>query len=95
MNKKDLIRHELIGLNTEIVKAKNPTLVGLKGKIIDETKSTMTIKQKNKMKKVLKDQVVFNLKVGSKTFQVDGKFLVGRPEDRLKKWKKDVMINIV
>jgi len=85
MNKKDLIRHELIGLNTEIVKAKNPTLVGLKGKIIDETKSTMTIKQKNKMKKVLKDQVVFNLKVGSKTFQVDGKVLVGRPEDRLKK----------
>jgi ribonuclease P protein subunit POP4 len=85
MNKKDLIRHELIGLNTEIVKAKNPTLVGLKGKIIDETKNTMTIKRKNKMKKVLKDQAVFNLKVGNKTFQVDGKVLVGRPEDRLKK----------
>lgn len=85
MNKKDLIRHELIGLNTEIVKAKNQTLVGLKGKIIDETKNTMTIKQKNKMKKVLKDQAVFNLKVGNKTFQVDGKVLVGRPEDRLKK----------
>ena len=84
MNKKDLIRHELIGLKTEIVRAKNPSLVGIKGKIIDETKNTLTIKGK-KMKKVLKNQAIFNLKVGRKTFQVDGKVLVARPEDRLKK----------
>ena len=69
----------------EIVKAKNASLVGMKGKIVDETKNTITIKQKQKMKKVLKSQAIFNLKVGKKTFQVDGKLLVGRPEDRLKK----------
>lgn len=85
MNKKDIIRHELIGLNTEIVKAKNPSLVGIKGKIIDETKNTITIKQKEKMKKILKEQAVLNLKVGNKVFQINGKLLVGRPEDRLKK----------
>ncbi len=85
MNPKDLIRHELIGLNVEIVKAKNPLLIGIKGKVVDETRNTMTIKYKNKMRKILKDQAVFNIKVENKIFQVDGKLLVGRPEDRLKK----------
>jgi ribonuclease P protein subunit POP4 len=85
MDKHDIIRHELIGLNTEIVKSKNLNLVGLKGKIIDETKNTLTIKQKGKMKKIIKDQVTLNLKVENKIFQLDGKNLVGRPEDRLKK----------
>jgi ribonuclease P protein subunit POP4 len=85
MNPKELIRHELIGLDAEIVKAKNQTLVGFKGKIVDETQSTLTIKQKDKMKKIIKDQATFNFKVGEKIVQVDGKLLVGRPEDRLKK----------
>ena len=85
MNPKELIRHELIGLDAEIVKSKNPTLIGFKGKIVDETQSTLTIKQKDKMKKIIKNQAIFNFKVGEKIVQVDGKFLVGRPEDRLKK----------
>lgn len=84
MNAKDLIRHELIGLDIEVVKAKNTSLIGIKGKIIDETKNTITIQNK-KMKKILKDQAVFNIKVENKVFQVDGKLLVGRPEDRIKK----------
>lgn len=85
MNSKELIRHELIGLDAEIVKSKNPTLIGFKGKIVDETQSTLTIKQKDKMKKIIKNQAIFNFKVGEKIVQVDGKLLVGRPEDRLKK----------
>ena len=63
MNPKDLIRHELIGLDVEVVKAKNHSLEGIKGKIIDETKNTLIIKQKDKMKKILKAQATFNLKV--------------------------------
>ncbi len=85
MNPKEIIRHELIGLEVDVVKAKNPSLIGIKGKIIDETRNTITIKQKQKMKKILKEQAIFNFKVGNKTIQVDGKLLVGRPEDRLKK----------
>jgi ribonuclease P protein subunit POP4 len=85
MNKKDIIRHEIIGLNVEIVKAKNPSLIGIKGKIVDETKNMITIKQDSEMKNVLKDQAVFNIEIGNKIFQIDGKLLVGRPEDRLKK----------
>lgn len=85
MNPKDIIRHELIGLNTEVVEAKNKSLLGLKGKIIDETKNLLLIQSKKGVKKVLKDQVTLTMKFNSKKIQVEGKLLVGKPEDRLKK----------
>lgn len=85
MNPKDIIRHELIGLNTEVVEAKNKSLLGLKGKIIDETKNLLLIQSKKGIKKVLKDQVTLTVKLNGKKIQVGGKFLVGKPEDRLKK----------
>jgi len=85
MNIKDITRHEMIGLNTEIVEAKNKALIGLKGKIIDETKNLFLIQTKKGEKKVLKDQITMELKVNNKKVQVDGKEFVGQPEDRLKK----------
>ncbi len=85
MRPSDIIRHELIGLNAEIVEAKNKSLVGLKGKIIDETKNLLIIQSKKGEKKVLKDQVTLKLKMKDKKFQLEGKLLVGKPEDRLKK----------
>jgi len=39
MLKKDLIRHEFIGLEVEVIQAKNPSLIGIKGKIMSEDKS--------------------------------------------------------
>ena len=50
MNLKDVVKLELIGLHIEVVKAKNSSLIGLKGKIIDETKNTITIKKNNETK---------------------------------------------
>jgi len=44
-------KEELIGSLVEIIGSKNETLIGLKGKIIDETKNTLIIKQGNKIKK--------------------------------------------
>lgn len=85
MHLKDVVRQELIGLNIEIVKAKNSSLIGLKGRIVDETKNTLVIEQKNKVKKLLKDQITINIKFPKKIIQVNGKLLLGRPEDRIKK----------
>lgn len=85
MNPRNIIRHELIGLEAEIVKAKNPSLVGIKGKIIDETRNTIIIRQGKKMKRILKEHAVFNIRVENKIVQLDGKLLVGRPEERIKK----------
>ena len=70
---------ELIGSTIEVVESKNQTLIGLKGKVLDETKSTITIKGK-KIRKILKSHVV--IKINNK--KIKGKSLVGHPKDRIK-----------
>ena len=82
--KRDIRRHELIGLRVKITNASNPTLVGLEGEVVDETKNTLKIRTKSGVKQVLKSVCTFDL-TGTK---VNGSDLVGRPEDRLKKVKK-------
>lgn len=81
----DIVKHELIGLDIEIVKSKNPSLIGMKGKIIDETKNTLLIETKNKNKRILKRQATFNIRLKDYIVQVEGKLLLGQPEDRIKK----------
>jgi len=70
----------------EVIDSKNKSLIGIKGKVIDETKNTFTIKTKEKMKKIAKNQVVLKVDFLSGEVEIDGKLLVGRSEDRLKKW---------
>ncbi len=82
---KNLVRHELIGLEIEVINSKNPSLDGIKGKIIEETKNTLKIKTKNKMKIVNKNQVTLKTNFKGKITIIDGSLLVGRPEDRIKK----------
>ncbi len=87
INPKNILRHELIGLQAEVVEAQNPYLVGIKGIVLDETKNTLVIGEPGgERKTVLKFQAVFRfiLPDGTKVL-VDGKYLVGRPEERLKK----------
>lgn len=84
----DIARSELIGLDVEIVDAENKSLIGLKGRIVDETKNTLTLETRKETKKIVKSQVMLKMKMNDKTFQIDGKILVGRPEDRLKKLRR-------
>ena len=81
----NILRHELIGLKIRITKSENNTLIGLEGKIVNETKNTLTLGIGEKLKKVLKAQVVFQVKIGNDMIEIDGKKLVARPEDRLKR----------
>lgn len=78
------MRQELVGLMVEVVDAKNKSLVGIKGVVIDETRSLLFIGEK----KVVKSQVVIESAYNGKKVRVDGKRLVGRPEERLKRIKK-------
>ncbi len=70
----------LIGKHAEVIDAKNKSLVGIKGKIIDETKNTITIETKKGAKKIIKNQVT--IKVNDKV--IEGKKIAKRMEDRLK-----------
>ncbi len=83
---KNLVRHELIGLKVKVVKSTEKTQKGLTGVVIDETYNTLKIETKNGEKTVIKSNCVFIFTLPDKTkVQVDGKVLVGRPENRIKK----------
>ena len=84
---KNLVRHELIGLEVKIKNSTDPTLKGKKGKVVDETYNMLKIEEEEgKEISVPKKNCVFIFKLPSGLkVEVDGKILVGRPEDRIKK----------
>jgi ribonuclease P protein subunit POP4 len=85
----NIIRREFIGTEGKIARSPHADYVGIRGEVIDETKNTFTITQKGKAKRVVKNLAVFNFKFSDGTIvEIDGKLLVGRPEDRLKKTVK-------
>jgi ribonuclease P protein subunit POP4 len=85
----DIIRQEFIGTEGKIAKSPHDGYFGIRGEVIDETKNTFTILHKGKAKSVVKSSAVFDFKFSDGTIvEIDGKLLVGRPEDRLKKTVK-------
>ena len=85
----DIIRGEFVGTEAKIVKSPHKGYVGLHGEVVDETKNTFTITHRGKAKSIIKDQAILNFKFPDGTIvEIDGKLLVGRPEDRLKKTVK-------
>jgi ribonuclease P protein subunit POP4 len=82
----DIIRAELLGTEAKVSRSVHPGYVGLSGKMIDETRNTFTILHEGKRKRVIKSSAVFRFKFSNGTVvEIDGKLLVGRPEDRLKR----------
>lgn len=84
-----VVQYEFIGLETTVVKSSNPDVVGLSGKVVDETRNTLTILQDNTEKVIVKDTSVFEFVLPDETVvEIDGKVIMGRPEDRLKRRPK-------
>lgn len=82
----DIIRYEFIGTQAKVAKSRHPGYAGISGKIIDETRKTFTILHEGKRKIVVKDSAVFRFRFSDGTIvEIEGKILLGRPEDRLKK----------
>jgi ribonuclease P protein subunit POP4 len=82
----EVINGEFIGTSCEISESRHSSYVGIRGEVIDESKNTFTIMQTGKAKSVVKEAAVFQFAYTDGTVvEIDGKLLVGRPEDRLKK----------
>ena len=79
----NIVVHELIGLETEIVNSSNKEILGLKGVIVDETKHIFVIKTSNVLKKIPKDQNNWKFSVQSKEIVLHGSNLRKRPFDRV------------
>jgi len=82
----DIIRCELIGTEVTVAKSSHKSNVGMSGKVVCETRNTLAILQEGRRKIVAKDSSVFHFRFPDKTIaEVNGRLLVGRSEDRLKK----------
>ena len=85
----NIVRHELIGLPVKIIKSTNPSNVGIEGKVIDESRNTITIQTKKGKRNFVKEQCTFSFELpDGERVSVDGRVLVARPEDRIKKKHK-------
>ena len=81
----NILRHELIGLNVRISCSPNRTIRGKTGLIVDESKNMLTLSKKGRKVLIPKSVATFRFKlVGGQIVEVDGRRLVGRPENRLK-----------
>lgn len=84
--KRNLLRHELIGLEARVINSSDPTLLGIYGKIIDETRDVLVIEQVSKAKIVPKSNSIFHITLPSgEEATVEGKELIGRPEERVRR----------
>ncbi|MCJ8307002.1 MAG: ribonuclease P protein subunit [Nitrosopumilus sp.] len=79
----NITSHEFIGLDTEITQSTNPQVVGLNGRIINETKSMFTINTDKGVKSIAKSQNIWKFSIDNQDVIVDGTKIAKRPFDRI------------
>ncbi len=82
----DIIRYEFIGTQGLVAQSPNMNCVGVGGLVVGETRNTFIFQGEGKTRSVIKASATFDFTFGDGTVvEIDGKLLVGRSEDRLKK----------
>jgi len=82
---KNIVRLELIGREAQVVRSTDKNKVGIRGRIVDETKNMIKILTERGEKKIPKAECTFRIKLDDVYVDIDGKILVARPEERIKK----------
>lgn len=85
MYNKMLARSELIGETVRIKSSVDPSWNNRIVKIVDETKKTFLLKEKDVLKKIAKNIAYFEFKDKSNKYLIKGSEIMFRPEDRIKK----------
>jgi ribonuclease P protein subunit POP4 len=84
----NLIRHELIGLEARVKGGSNKCQNKIRGIIINETRNTLIFLQSSEERQIAKCNASFIFNLKGTLVEVEGKTLIGRPEDRVKKKQK-------
>jgi ribonuclease P protein subunit POP4 len=82
MKEIDHITQNYIGKQIKVINSSCPSLIGMEGKIVDETKHTFKITLNNELKKLNKTQISF--KINQNNYVIDGKKIIKQPWERLK-----------
>ena len=87
----DILRYEFIGAKGLVAASPNRHLMGIGGLVVSETRNTFTFQSEGFTRSVIKEAATFDFTFNDGTVvEIDGKLLVGRSEDRLKKSVKRV-----
>ena len=84
-NNRNIVLHELIGLDVVVTRSADPSRYGIKGRVINETKNTLVIRTVGGVKTVPKLSSTFKFLFGKKRFIVCGEEINFRPHERLEK----------
>jgi ribonuclease P protein subunit POP4 len=82
----NLARHEMIGLSVLVAGSTNRDLVGISGRIVDETRNTLLVETERGLKRIPKSNtsLIFTLADGQRA-RVSGSILISQPENRINK----------
>jgi ribonuclease P protein subunit POP4 len=92
LTKGNIHKHELIGLYVKIQDSYDKGIIGLEGRIIDETKNTFKIEILGSEKIIPKNGTFLSVRIANEDFGIDASKLRFRPEDRIKKARKKAAI---
>jgi ribonuclease P protein subunit POP4 len=82
-------RGELIARRARVADSNDPTLVGIEGRIVDETKNTLTLQTGSTRQRVGKPGQQFAITDEDSTVLLDGSTIAHRPEGRIDRAKVD------
>ena len=82
----DFKSYELIGLKVSIVSSPDTSIQNISGIVINETKNTFHILDNKRKKVIPKSHCVFNFT--NNPDSINGKTLIGKPQNRLAKVRK-------
>ena len=84
----NILQHEIIGLEIEVLSDSNPVNVGIRGKVIDETMKTLVIRGMG-THKIAKQDAVFKFLLDGVAVKVEGKARGPGQEKDQKKMVRD------
>lgn len=81
-NNRTIVIHELADLDVEIVQSKDQDQVGIKGKVVKETKNLIYVNAGNNIKRIVKNISVFRFVAEGRSFLVKGDTIAFRSHER-------------
>lgn len=85
-NNKNIVLHELVGLDVEVVNSSDPFQIGIKGRVVNETKNLIFIRANDKIvRKIVKKTATFRFSYNKLHFIVDGEEINFRAHERTEK----------
>ena len=80
----NVLVHEIIGLGAKIIESTDPTLEGMSGTVVFETKGTISLRSNSSVKQIGKKAArKIEIKTHNGVCFISGSSLIGRPEDRI------------